>query len=141
MSSTARPCPTTPPPSGYAGPLDPRRSRHPALSVPLLLDGQQVGTAQPPADSWRQTAVGAGRDNCCVKPRRLRDGDVLDDGETVLVRGGVLDPGVLRARLGADTLGPPITTSGGRPERHAGRSRSSRRVTRSRTLWVLGWER
>ncbi len=32
-----------------------------------------------------------------MKLRRLRDGDVLDDGEIMLVRGGELDPGVLRA--------------------------------------------
>ena len=32
-----------------------------------------------------------------MKLRRLREGDVLDDGEIVLVRGGLLDPGVLRA--------------------------------------------
>jgi hypothetical protein len=32
-----------------------------------------------------------------VKLRRLRDRDVLDDGEIMLVRGGELDPGVLRA--------------------------------------------
>jgi hypothetical protein len=32
-----------------------------------------------------------------VKLRKLRDGDVLDDGEVVLVRGGDLDPDVLRA--------------------------------------------
>jgi hypothetical protein len=31
-----------------------------------------------------------------VKLRRLREGDVLDDGEVLLVRGGVLDMGVLR---------------------------------------------
>ncbi len=32
-----------------------------------------------------------------MKLRRLRDGDVLDDGEILLVRGGELDPDVLRA--------------------------------------------
>jgi hypothetical protein len=32
-----------------------------------------------------------------VKLRRLREGDVLDDGGVVLVRGGGLDPEVLRA--------------------------------------------
>jgi len=32
-----------------------------------------------------------------VKLRRLREGDVLDDGGVVLVRGGELDPDVLRA--------------------------------------------
>lgn len=32
-----------------------------------------------------------------MKLRRLRDGDVLDDGDTLLVRGGELDPEVLRA--------------------------------------------
>jgi hypothetical protein len=32
-----------------------------------------------------------------VKLRRLRDGDVLDDGDVVLVRGGELDPDLLRA--------------------------------------------
>jgi hypothetical protein len=32
-----------------------------------------------------------------MKLRRLREGDVLDDGDIVLVRGGELDPEVLRA--------------------------------------------
>lgn len=32
-----------------------------------------------------------------MKLRRLREGDVLDDGGVVLVRGGALDPAVLRA--------------------------------------------
>lgn len=32
-----------------------------------------------------------------MKLRRLRDGDVLDDGEILLVRGGELDPEVLRS--------------------------------------------
>ena len=32
-----------------------------------------------------------------MKLRRLRDGDVLDDGNIVLVRGGDLDPDILRA--------------------------------------------
>ena len=32
-----------------------------------------------------------------MKLRRLREGDVLDDGDIVLVRGGELDPGVLSA--------------------------------------------
>jgi len=32
-----------------------------------------------------------------MKLRRLRDGDVLDDGDIVLVRGGDLDPEILRA--------------------------------------------
>ena len=32
-----------------------------------------------------------------MKLRRLRDGDVLEDGDVVLVRGGDLDPDVLRA--------------------------------------------
>jgi hypothetical protein len=32
-----------------------------------------------------------------VKLRKLRDGDVLENGEVVLVRGGDLDPDVLRA--------------------------------------------
>lgn len=32
-----------------------------------------------------------------MKLRRLREGDVLDDGGVVLVRGGALDPEVLRA--------------------------------------------
>ena len=32
-----------------------------------------------------------------MKLRKLRDGDVLENGEVVLVRGGDLDPGVLRA--------------------------------------------
>lgn len=32
-----------------------------------------------------------------MKLRRLRDGDVLDDGEVLLVRGGKLDPEVLRS--------------------------------------------
>ena len=32
-----------------------------------------------------------------MKLRKLRDGDVLDNGELVLVRGGDLDPDVLRA--------------------------------------------
>ena len=32
-----------------------------------------------------------------MKLRRLRDGDVLDDGDIVLVRGGDLDPDILRA--------------------------------------------
>jgi hypothetical protein len=31
-----------------------------------------------------------------VKLRRLREGDVLEDGATVLVRGGELDPNLLR---------------------------------------------
>jgi hypothetical protein len=30
-----------------------------------------------------------------MKLRRLRDGDVLEDGDIVLVRGGDLDPGIL----------------------------------------------
>jgi hypothetical protein len=42
-------------------------------------------------------AVSAGDDNWTVKLRRLRDGDVLDDGEIVLVRGGELDPATLQA--------------------------------------------
>ena len=32
-----------------------------------------------------------------MKLRRLRDGDVLEDGDVVLVRGGDLDPDILRA--------------------------------------------
>ena len=32
-----------------------------------------------------------------MKLRRLRDGDVLEDGDIVLVRGGDLDPDILRA--------------------------------------------
>jgi hypothetical protein len=32
-----------------------------------------------------------------MKLRRLRDGDVLDNGDIVLVRGGDLDPDILRA--------------------------------------------
>lgn len=32
-----------------------------------------------------------------MKLRRLREGDVLDDGDVMLVRGGELDPGLLRA--------------------------------------------
>ena len=32
-----------------------------------------------------------------MKLRRLRDGDILDDGEILLVRGGELDPEVLRS--------------------------------------------
>lgn len=32
-----------------------------------------------------------------VKLRRLREGDLLDDGDIMLVRGGELDPEVLRA--------------------------------------------
>ena len=32
-----------------------------------------------------------------MKLRRLRDGDVLENGDIVLVRGGVLDPEILRA--------------------------------------------
>ena len=32
-----------------------------------------------------------------MKLRRLREGDVLEDGNAVLVRGGELDPDVLRA--------------------------------------------
>jgi hypothetical protein len=44
-----------------------------------------------------QLAVSAGHDNRAVRLRRLRDGDVLDDGEIVLVRGGELDRAVLRA--------------------------------------------
>lgn len=32
-----------------------------------------------------------------MKPRRLRDGDVLENGDIVLVRGGALDPDILRA--------------------------------------------
>lgn len=43
------------------------------------------------------TSVSIPRDNRHVKLRRLRDGDILEDGETVLVRGGELDPEVLRA--------------------------------------------
>ena len=32
-----------------------------------------------------------------MKLRRLREGDVLDDGGIILVRGGELEPGVLRS--------------------------------------------
>ena len=32
-----------------------------------------------------------------MKVRRLRDGDVLEDGDIGLVRGGDLDPGILSA--------------------------------------------
>jgi hypothetical protein len=32
-----------------------------------------------------------------VKLRRLREGDILDDGDVLLVRGGDLDPLILRA--------------------------------------------
>lgn len=40
--------------------------------------------------------VGSGRHNRAVKLRRLREGDVLEDGATVLVRGRELDPNLLR---------------------------------------------
>lgn len=33
--------------------------------------------------------------NSAMKLRRLRDGDILEDGDVVLVRGGDLDPGIL----------------------------------------------
>jgi hypothetical protein len=42
-------------------------------------------------------AVSGARNNRAVKLRRLREGDVLDDGDVVLVRGGELDPDVLCA--------------------------------------------
>ena len=32
-----------------------------------------------------------------AKRRHLRDGDRLDDDETIVIRGGLLDPGMLRA--------------------------------------------
>jgi hypothetical protein len=32
-----------------------------------------------------------------VKPRRLRDGDALENGDIVLIRGGDLDPDILFA--------------------------------------------
>jgi hypothetical protein len=35
-----------------------------------------------------------------MKLRRLRDGDVLENGDIVLVRGGDLDPDILRADAG-----------------------------------------
>ena len=37
-----------------------------------------------------------------MKLRRLRDGDVLEDGSVVLVRGGDLDPDVLCADAARD---------------------------------------
>jgi hypothetical protein len=43
------------------------------------------------------SAVSGARDNRAVKLRRLRENDVLEDGNVVLVRGGELDPDVLRA--------------------------------------------
>jgi len=45
---------------------------------------------------WRGSVGGAGH-NPAMKLRRLRDGDVLEDGDIVLVRGGDLDPDILRA--------------------------------------------
>jgi hypothetical protein len=42
-------------------------------------------------------AVGPRHDNQHVKLRRLREGDVVEDGEIVVVRGGELDLEVLRA--------------------------------------------
>ena len=39
---------------------------------------------------------GAGH-NPAMKLRRLRDGDFLEDGDVVLVRGGDLDPDILCA--------------------------------------------
>ena len=41
--------------------------------------------------------VGGAGHNPAMKLRRLRDGDVLEDGGVVLVRGGDLDPDVLCA--------------------------------------------
>lgn len=44
----------------------------------------------------RDLAVSHRHDNQHVKLRRLREGDVIEDGETVLMRGGELGPAVLR---------------------------------------------
>jgi hypothetical protein len=44
----------------------------------------------------RQAVSGAGH-NPAMKLRRLRDGDVLENGDVVLVRGGDLAPGILSA--------------------------------------------
>lgn len=51
---------------------------------------------RPEAVRWRGSVGGAG-DNPAMKLRRLRDGDVLEGGDVVLVRGGDLDPDILRA--------------------------------------------
>jgi hypothetical protein len=53
--------------------------------------------ADPPQPVAGRCAVSGARNNRPVKLRRLREGDVLDDGDVVLVRGGELDPDVLRA--------------------------------------------
>jgi hypothetical protein len=45
---------------------------------------------------WRGSVDGAGH-NPAMKLRRLRDGDVLEEGDIVLVRGGDLDPDILSA--------------------------------------------
>jgi hypothetical protein len=49
------------------------------------------------ATSLWPCSVGAAGHNRGVKLRRLRDGGDLPDGDVVLVRGGVLDPAILRA--------------------------------------------
>jgi hypothetical protein len=41
-----------------------------------------------------RSVSGAGH-NPAMKLRQLRDGDVLEDGDVVLVRGGDLDPDIL----------------------------------------------
>jgi hypothetical protein len=46
-----------------------------------------------------------------VKLRKLRDGDVLENGGVVLVRGGDLDPDVLRADAARYHMAPTASRS------------------------------
>src|SRR5690348_5599119 len=58
--------------------------------LPRACAGAAVGT------SWRWGSVTGAGHNPAMKLRRLRDGDVLENGDIVLVRGGDLDPDILR---------------------------------------------
>ena len=70
------------------------------IALALIYGSHGLGEADiavsAPVAWWCGYVGGAGH-NPAMKLRRLRDGDVLEDGGVVLVRGGDLDPDVLCA--------------------------------------------
>jgi hypothetical protein len=56
-----------------------------------------AGRAVSASAARRRSPVGGAGHNAAMKLRRLREGHVLEDGDVVLVRGGDLDPDILRA--------------------------------------------
>lgn len=73
-----------------SGPSEGPKGPYPHISIGLRANLRSARLA------WAISVSGASH-NPAMKLRRLRDGDVLEDGDVVLVRGGDLDPDILCA--------------------------------------------